>query len=191
MPRGIADNLLQVHISHRGRTLSSISSDLKSRVKKLRPKLMTLARQTGQKMGDYIDKGRHRARGKGPHLADYLRTAEPHVSLRGDNLYIGVGSIKILNALFKYWSVLNYGRVGKGGSGSAFVPPPTYGWFRGGRGPIRGGAGRKEAWFSVRGPDGYYMVPKKAIRPINYIEKAQHWLSARWSRYFTDSFKKQ
>ncbi len=80
----------------------------------------------------------------------------------------GVGNIDLLNTRAKYWYVINYGKtVG----GKAFVPPANTGSF-GGNPPDSNKIGKgTEQWTH---PGKYFMRPKRAVRPINYIESTYH-----------------
>lgn len=89
----------------------------------------------------------------------------------GDGHYryeLGIGRKKDLQLHAPYWKVINYG---------GYVPPPTLGYFTGGKGPFAGG-GRDvfhhtNGWKGTNRGEGnsFLMVPKKPITGMHYIEE--------------------
>jgi hypothetical protein len=89
----------------------------------------------------------------------------------GDRHYryeLSIGEKRDLQLHAPYWKVINYG---------GYVPPPTIGYFSGGKGPMTGG-GRDvfrhtDGWKGTNrgGGNSFLMVPKKPITGMHYIEE--------------------
>lgn len=112
-----------------------------------------------------------------------------------DTIFVGVGKISDLNSKVPYWFVVNYGARFPGNmdsalagkTGAPYVPPITRGSFASTPTNPDGSlsdAQRNQVW-NTRKNGKFYMVPKKPIRPSNYIEKTRSWLTNYWDIFWS------
>lgn len=111
-----------------------------------------------------------------------------------DTIIAGIGKISDLNSSTPYWFVVNYGArfpgnisaALEGKTGLPYVPPVTRGYFNGNPRYPDGSLSdkkRKQVW-TTRSNGKFYMVPKKPIRPSNYIEETRSWLTNYWDIFW-------
>ena len=132
-------------------------------------KAMITGQQLHSYIQSYVNSHRRRTGGTG-NLAKSINF-EPMAGAGTGMISWGIGNINNLNASAPYWYVVNYGKMI---SGAPYIP--GHGNFIPGR--FRGGDGRPRTEMSGKGVEGFAyepnsgrgMYPKKAIRPMNYIQ---------------------
>lgn len=117
----------------------------------------------------------HKKRAQSPHLDGTLpleKSIRFHVITTAPaRIEWGIGHIPSLQAQSPYWYVLNYGKTISGGR---FIPARgkgVPGFFQPSGRPMANKANGKEPF--IYSPNTFVMYPKRAIRPINYIESTQ------------------
>lgn len=129
---------------------------------------LNLGIRTTAYMQNYINSRRKR-RGSTGNLAKTI-TFEP-ISNTMARIGWGIGNINLLNAKAKYWYVINYGKTV---SGHPFVPAKgkfVPGSFEGNTpsSALTGGVQK----FNYKDGSGMGMIPKSAVRPMNYIQASR------------------
>jgi hypothetical protein len=97
---------------------------------------------------------------------------------QGNNWYFWIGDIPTLNQNAKYWYWLNYGIAQTGRK----IPPANRGFFGAGNAPKEGGG--TEKWTHTGNKDDFFMIPKKPIQAINYIQNTIHELESKIPNLF-------
>ncbi len=133
-------------------------------------KMLSLAEKTVNRMRYEIKRSTKRAGSTG-NLAGNIKSNVIY-DRKGHVKEVGIVDTDHLNQTAPYWYVVNYGAtVG----GTPYVPPVTRGNFKGSsKGPQEDSTG-KEAW-ATRKNGKYFMIPKKSIKPMYFIQKTQRWL---------------
>lgn len=131
-----------------------------------------LGDQIHKYMQSFINSHRRRAGGSG----NLARSINLRKSTGVGYIFWGIGDIGLLMAKAPYWYVTNFG---KKITGELFVPPASTGSF-GGNPPISTMRGKgTEKWTH---PGKYFMRPKTAVRPINYIQASRHKLDIAFNK---------
>ena len=81
----------------------------------------------------------------------------------------GVGKISLL---MPWWKVINFGFAG-------LIGKKFYGFFHPGEPRPSASAFRQGRFYESEDGEGYLMIPKKPIPPMNFIESTVHYLSSR------------
>jgi hypothetical protein len=131
-----------------------------------------------KKFQDVIKKSRRRGPSRSGNRMS--KSIKKYRGGKGISYWVGIGKVLEMDTLAPYWRVINYG---------GFIPPPSVGYFGDHNPPDAGLVGQGyEPW--TEGADGFYMIPKSAIRPMNFVETTQNWFASYWKRYWAKEFKK-
>ena len=102
----------------------------------------------------------------------------------GMSYWGGVGSVENLGKNAPYWYVANFGKTL---DGQDFIPKPSMGSFNGNP-PLSALAGVGTEMWST--PGRYLMIPKKPVRPLNYIESTGNYFNANFKQLWDREYSK-
>lgn len=134
---------------------------------------LILGQKTQKYMIEYI--ASHRKRAQSPHLDGTLplgKSIKFHILATAPaKIAWGIGHLPSLQAQSPHWYVINYGKTI---SGKRFIPAGgkgVPGFFQPSGKPDANKRNGSESF--IYSPSTFMMYPKRAIRPINYIESTQ------------------
>ena len=167
--------MIRISIQQTGRPLHEFTTNLTKWIWfELHNDLNNLGDDVHKYMKNYIETHKKRPGGNS--------NLEKSINLdrwsKGYTVGFGIGNINELNQIAKYWHWINYGIAQTGRK----IPPANVGYFGNNfRAPEAGGYG--EAWHHTgKGSGFYFMNPKKAIDPMNYIENTNFYLRNQLSK---------
>lgn len=179
--------MLSYSIKITGQPISNMTKKVKSDIQTIQNRMVRLGYKTVEMMKNNIQAGVKR-KASGNLAYNMGMTLIPGL----DSIFIGIGNISELNSKAPYWYVVNYGARYPGSldvaPGAPYIPPVTRGYFEGSPRNPDGSLSdtqRNQDWVT-RKNGKYYMVPKKAIRPSNYIEKTKSWLNNYWDIFWSN-----
>lgn len=144
-----------------------ISFDIKRKIQELKNIVRELGEETAKYMGNTISSNVKRTPNEG--VTERAIVGASHVI--DENSY-GVGEIALLQQTAPWWYVIDTGQMWSGGN---YIPPYTKGIFGQGSPPNRNINNER---MTYTGSLGYFVYPKKPIRPMNYIALTKTWLES-------------
>lgn len=142
--------------------------ELKQKKKDIEPLLKKIATESRDIMKSYI---KPRRKGSTGNLKRSIKVKKQNLG-KGIISYI-VGDV---NDLPEYWEVVNYG---------GYIPPATRGYFGNKQSPKASGG--KDRFHYTAGKN-YFIEPKKAIKPMRFIEKTHTAVARKFDSYWKNKF---
>lgn len=152
--------------------------DIKNKIRNVKEAVQRLGADGARQMADIINSNVKRHPNEG-----VTEQAILNASHTIDDYSYGIGEISVLQQTAPWWYVIDTGQMWTGG---AYIPPYTRGFFGQGNPPIEG-ENRERLTFANQ---GYYVYPKKPIRPMNYINLTKLWIEANINIYLKQAESK-
>jgi len=139
--------------------------------------------KTVKKFYDVIEKGRRRGPSRsGNRMTKSIKKYTG--GLTGTTFWVGIGKVAEMDSLAPYWRVVNYGGI---------IPSPSVGYFGDHHPPDPSLTGQGyEPWTEAENEfffSRWLMIPKSQIRPMNFVEATQFWVSRNWKRYWSKKIR--
>jgi len=148
-----------------------IQRDIKLKIEQIKKAVQLLGQDTAKYMSDTITSNVKRTPNEG-----VTERAILDASHSIDDSSYGIGELSVLQQTAPWWYVIDTGQMWTGG---AYIPPYTRGFFGQGNPPMTN-INTERLTF---GNQGYYVYPKKPIRPMNYVALTKIWLEANIDTY--------
>ena len=151
-----------------------IMTGIKAKNTELENEITVLGENATKFARTYINTHRKRKGGTGNLAKAIDMTVEKYAGV----YLVGVMETKKLNRVAPYWYIINYG---------GYTPPTTYGYFTGGVMRPQSGVPRTGHWNTGKNYYGkmFRMIPKKAIRPMYYIEATGRYINLNANKIFS------